>query len=149
MSVTTCLLGGWGATFHMSVASEFCYQACDCHTPLFFICQSLFKEKFQTMLSAIKLKATPSDHPFKKTKWFWQQNIGFQNCPMENPVQWEKKSQYLLYCNYIWSFVFAYLLLQINYNRNMWIPHSTWWGHNELINHSKSSLEVFYKKHCF
>ena len=26
------------------------------------------------------MKVTPSDHPFKKTKWFWQ-HISFQNCP--------------------------------------------------------------------
>ena len=30
-----------------------------------------------------KLKATPSDHPLKKTKWFWQ-NISFSNRTMEN-----------------------------------------------------------------
>ena len=33
----------WHVTFHASIASEFCSKACDCHTPLFFICQSLLK----------------------------------------------------------------------------------------------------------
>ena len=41
MHATTRLLGGWRATFHTSVASEFCDEACDCHMPLFFISQSL------------------------------------------------------------------------------------------------------------
>ena len=43
----------------------------------------LSKKVLQTTLSVIKLKVTPSDHPFKQTKWFWQ-NISFQNCPMKN-----------------------------------------------------------------
>ena len=43
----------------------------------------LSRKTLQTTLSVIKLKITHSDHPFKKTKWF-QQNISFQNCSMEN-----------------------------------------------------------------
>ena len=43
----------------------------------------LSRKTLQTTLSVTKLKVTPSDHPFKKTKWFWQ-NISLQNCPMEN-----------------------------------------------------------------
>ena len=45
----------------------------------------LSRKTLQKTLSVIKLKVTPSGHPFKKTKWFWQ-NISFQNCPMENSV---------------------------------------------------------------
>ena len=43
----------------------------------------LSRKTLQTTLSVIKLKVTPSDYPFKKTIWFWQ-NISFQNCPTEN-----------------------------------------------------------------
>ena len=43
----------------------------------------LSRKALQTTLSVIKLKVTPSDHPFKKTKWFWK-SISFQNFPMEN-----------------------------------------------------------------
>ena len=38
---TTRLLGGWRATFHTSIASEIRDEACDCRTPLFFLCRSL------------------------------------------------------------------------------------------------------------
>ena len=41
LHATTCLLCGWRVTFHMSIASEFSDEACNCCTPLFFICQSL------------------------------------------------------------------------------------------------------------
>ena len=34
---TSRLLGGLHATFHTSIASEFCGEACDCRTPLFFV----------------------------------------------------------------------------------------------------------------
>ena len=43
----------------------------------------LSRETLQRTLSVIKLKVTPTDHPSKKTNWFWQ-NISIQNCPMEN-----------------------------------------------------------------
>ena len=45
----------------------------------------LSRKTWQTTLSSIKLKVTPLDHPFKKTKWFWQ-NIIFQNSPMKIPA---------------------------------------------------------------
>ena len=45
----------------------------------------LSRKTWQTTLSSIKLKVTPLDHPFKKTKWFWQ-NIIFQNGPMKIPA---------------------------------------------------------------
>ena len=45
----------------------------------------LSRKTLQTNLSGTKLKVTPSDHPFKMTKWFWQ-NIGLQNCPMVNSI---------------------------------------------------------------
>ena len=43
----------------------------------------LSRKTLQTTLSVIKVRVTPSDHPFKKIKWFWQ-IIRFQNFPMEN-----------------------------------------------------------------
>ena len=49
MHATTRLLGGWHATFHTSIASEFHDEACDCCTPLFFICRSLSKPKQQVL----------------------------------------------------------------------------------------------------
>ena len=39
---TTCLFGGWHATFHTSIVSEFRDEACNCHTPLFSLCRSLY-----------------------------------------------------------------------------------------------------------
>ena len=48
MHATTRLLGEWRATFHTSIASEFRDEACDCRTPLFFICGSLtLKKEYQ------------------------------------------------------------------------------------------------------
>ena len=41
MHATTRLLPGWHMTFHTSIASEFCDEACNCRMPLFFICWSL------------------------------------------------------------------------------------------------------------
>ena len=76
--------------------------------------------------------------------------------------QREKKSQYLLNCNYIWSthfqerkwkniikrqfclrFSLLYLLIRsckFIISRNTRIRHSTRWGRDEFINYSRSSL---------
>ena len=43
----------------------------------------LSRKTLPTPFPVIKLKVTPSDHPFKKTKWFCQ-NISFQNYTMED-----------------------------------------------------------------
>ena len=43
----------------------------------------LSRNTLQATVSVVKLKVTLSDHPFKKTKWFWQ-NSSFQNCPLQN-----------------------------------------------------------------
>ena len=45
----------------------------------------LSRKTLQINLSGTKLKVTPSDHPFKMTKWFWQ-NISLQNCPIVNSI---------------------------------------------------------------
>ena len=51
----------------------------------------LSRKTLPTPFPVIKLKVTPSDHPFKKTKWF-RQNISFQNCTMEDSASIEDKA---------------------------------------------------------
>ena len=48
----------------------------------------LSRKTLETTLSVIKVKVTPSDHPFKKTRQFWQ-SISFQNFPMETSASIE------------------------------------------------------------
>ena len=50
MHATTHLLGGQHATFHMSIASEFCDEGCDGHTPLL----GLFKTKVKYRKRLVK-----------------------------------------------------------------------------------------------
>ena len=87
-----------------------------------------------------------------------------------------EKSQYLLHYNNIWrshfqewkskeiikiyffiffSFISVCSSLQICYNENTRLQHSTWWGRNELINHSEHIIgsgqkqrPVFFNKNC-
>ena len=69
---TTRLLGGWRATFHTSIASEYRDEACDWRTPLFFLCQSLVQNRCSVETSFLKsteftCSVTVSlDHSFRK-----------------------------------------------------------------------------------
>ena len=51
----------------------------------------LSRKTLPTPFPVIKWKVTPSDHPFKKTKWF-RQNISFQNYTMEDSASIEDKA---------------------------------------------------------
>ena len=53
---TTCLLGGWLVPFLKSIASEFHDEACNCCTPLFFICRSLISVPYYPIWTIILKK---------------------------------------------------------------------------------------------
>ena len=74
MHTTTCLLSGWRA----SIASEFRDEACDCCTPLFFICQSLKTITDLTIadLAGVSLLSIVivGDAPVPDSTCLWQKN---------------------------------------------------------------------------
>ena len=76
----------------------------------------LSRKTLQKTLSVIKMKVTPPDHPFQKTKWFWQ-SICFQNFQWETLLPlytWLRKEQKSV--NNIWMFLMQSRLLEQSLN---------------------------------
>ena len=85
MYTTTCLLGGWCATFHTSIASEFCDEVCDLYI---HSCDYLKK-------TSIKINVATDKGNTQNEIWHWTNNeieVAVQNWLWVQVNSWSNNS---------------------------------------------------------
>ena len=137
MHATTHLLGGWHATFHTSIACEFSDKECDCHTPLFFICQSLkmYPTFWQTFVYKMYTTFQQTFAYILCTKFRWQ---FFLFCIQNVAAQKFIKIQYTFCIHFVYILYTSVVYLLCNFCiQNVYIV-SMW-----VINNKTFSIKKY------